>query len=91
MVLSGCQSFQKNDNEIDEVQVMAFSAKLIALEHALENISEDDKKFGDSEYFAYGISDTDQIHNKAIIKILGKRQPPVVDAVFILVRATLSG
>ena len=52
MVLSGCQSFQKNDNEIDEVPGNGLlGAKLMALEHALENISEDDKKFGDSEYF----------------------------------------
>lgn len=91
MALSGCQSFQKNDNEIDEVPGNGLlGAKLMALEHALENISEDDKKFGDSEYFAYGISDTDQIHNKAIIKILGKRQPPVVDAAKFYTRSSNS-
>ena len=81
VVLSGCKSLEKEDGLIKEVPGDGLlGAKLMALEHAMQNISDGDKKFGDSEYFAYGILDTDSIHNKAIIKILAKRKPPIVDA-----------
>lgn len=81
LFLSNCKSLEKQDGLIKEVPGDGLlGAKLMALEHALNNISDEDKTFGDSEYFAYGISDTDSIHNKAIIKILANRTPPIVDA-----------
>ena len=81
LFLSNCKSLEKEDGLVKEVPGDGLlGAKLMALEHALNNISDEDKTFGDSEYFAYGISDTDSIHNKAIIKILANRKPPIVDA-----------
>ena len=79
--LCSCKSFKQEDKLIDEVPGDGLlGAKLMALNHAMDNLSDDDRTFGTSEYNAYGIEDSNSIHNKAIIKILADRKPPIVDA-----------
>ena len=79
--LCSCQSLKQEDELIDEVPGDGLlGAKLMALNDAMDNLSDDDRKFGTSEYDAYGIADSNSIHNKAIIKILADRKPPIVDA-----------
>lgn len=79
--LCSCQSFKQEDKLIDEVPGDGLlGAKLMALNHAMDNLSDDDRTFGTGEYNAYGIEDSNSIHNKAIVKILADRKPPIVDA-----------
>ena len=79
--LCSCQSLKQEDELIDEVPGDGLlGAKLMALNDAMDNLSVDDRKFGTSEYDAYGIADSNSLHNKAIIKILADRKPPIVDA-----------
>ena len=48
LVLSNCKSLEKEDGLIKEVPGDGLlGAKLMALEHALNNISDEDKTFGD--------------------------------------------
>jgi hypothetical protein len=55
-------------------------AKLAALEYAMDNLPEEDRKFGDLDYVAYGIADSDSLHRKAMVAILKGRTPTVVDS-----------
>jgi len=85
LMFSGCQSLQKSskdrDEKIKEVpRDGLLGAKLAALEFAMDNLPDEDRKFGDLDYVAYGIADSDSLHKKAIVAILKGRTPIVVDS-----------
>ena len=71
LIFSGCQSLQKSskdrDDKIKEVpRDGLLGAKLAALEFAMDNLPDEERKFGDMDYAAYGIADSDSLHKKAM-------------------------
>ena len=85
LMFSGCQSLQKSskdrDEKIKEVpRDGLLGAKFAALEFAMDNLPDEDRKFGDLDYAAYGIADSDSLHKKAMVAILKGRTPTVVDS-----------
>ena len=84
LMFSGCQSLQKSskdrDEKIKEVpRDGLLGAKLAALEYAMDNLPDEDRKFGELDYVAYGITDSDSLHRNAMVAILKGRTPRVVD------------
>jgi len=83
LLFSGCQTLRTSseDKEIKEVpRDGLLGAKLAALEFAMDNLPDEDRKFGDLDYAAYGIADSDSLHTKAMVAILKGRTPTVVDS-----------
>lgn len=85
LMFSGCQSFKTSfDDGKDKIKEVPrdglLGAKLAALEYAMDNLPEEDRKFGDLDYAAYGIADSDSLHRKAMVAILKGRTPTVVDS-----------
>jgi hypothetical protein len=84
-MFSGCQSFKTfSEDGKDKIKEIPrdglLGAKLAALEYAMDNLPEEDRKFGDLDYVAYGIADSDSLHRKAMVAILKGRTPTVVDS-----------
>jgi|GEM_PF-1803770 hypothetical protein len=85
LMFSGCQSFKTfSEDGKDKIKEIPrdglLGAKLAALEYAMDNLPEEDRKFGDLDYVAYGIADSDSLHRKAMVAILKGRTPTVVDS-----------
>ena len=85
LMFSGCQSFKTfSEDGKDKIKEIPrdglLGAKLAALEYAMDNLPEEDRKFGDLDYAAYGIADSDSLHRKAMVAILKGRTPTVVDS-----------
>ena len=56
------------------------AAKMVAFRHAMENMPEESKRYGDQNYAASGILDPVEAHTKVLIAGLRDMSPPVVDA-----------
>ena len=85
LLIAGCQTFRTSsvtgNGEIKEVpRDGLLGAKLAALEFAMDNLPDEDRKFGDFDYAAYGIADRDSLHRESIVAVLKGRTPTVVDA-----------
>ena len=85
LMFSGCQSFQtSSEDESEKLKAGPrdglLGAKLAALEYAMDNLPDEDRKFGELDYVAYGITDSDSLHRNAMVAILKGRTPRVVDS-----------
>ncbi len=85
VVAVGCEGFKlggggagRDREEVPEDGLLG--AKLGALRYAMDHLPEEDRRFGDGDYAAYGIVDPDELHQKALVELLKDRRPPVVDA-----------
>ena len=56
------------------------SAKLAALTHAMDTLPDEDRRYLNDDYAAYGLLDRDPTHEKFLVKLLEGRYPPVVAA-----------
>jgi hypothetical protein len=56
------------------------SAKLKALEFAMDELPAEDRRYLTEDYAAYGLLDRDPTHQKILVKLLEGRHPPVVAA-----------
>lgn len=91
---AGCESMNlggADRNPAMEVPANGLlGAKFKALEYAMDNLPEEDRKYVDSDYSAYGIFDRDPLQQQAMVRLFAGRTPPVVDSSVLYQRSSNS-
>jgi len=65
-------------------------AKVTALEYAMDNLPEEDRRYLDEEYSVYGLVDDDAVNQRALVAMMKNRTPPVVDQSALYARSSNS-
>ena len=78
---AGCKALEgggRNRAPIPGAKNGYLAAKVVAFRSAMEYMPEEAKRYGDENYVASGVSDTDPSHAKVLLAALTDMQPPVM-------------